>query len=73
MMFGMMGQFLPGAAAVLIAANPVLLGAGAVFGGMQLVDERKRKVAQRAPGRPARRSASSSTTSSSRWATSGRG
>ncbi len=47
MMFGMMGSFLPGAAAVMIASNPVLLGAGALFGGMQVVEDRKRKVAQR--------------------------
>ena len=47
MMFGMMGSFLPGAAAVMIASNPVLLGAGALFGGMQIVEDRKRKVAQR--------------------------
>jgi hypothetical protein len=43
-MFGMMGSFLPGAAAVLMASNPVLLGAGAIFGGMSLIDDRKRKV-----------------------------
>jgi vacuolar-type H+-ATPase subunit E/Vma4 len=47
MMFGMMGQFLPGAATALLATNPVLLGVGAVFGGMQLFDEKKRKVASR--------------------------
>jgi hypothetical protein len=47
MMFGMMGSFLPGAAAVMIASNPVLLGAGALFGGMQIIEDRKRKVAQR--------------------------
>jgi hypothetical protein len=47
MMFGMMGQFLPTAAATLFAANPVLLGAGAVFGGMQLMEDRKRKVTMR--------------------------
>ncbi|CAA9275630.1 MAG: Dynamin family [uncultured Acidimicrobiales bacterium] len=46
MMFGMMGGFLPAAAATLIASNPVLLGAGAVFGGLQLAEDRKRKVAQ---------------------------
>ena len=40
----MMGTFLPAAAATLIASNPVLLGAGAIFGGMQLGEERKRKV-----------------------------
>jgi hypothetical protein len=44
MMFGMMGQFLPAAAAGLFAANPVLLGAGAIFGGIQLGEERKRKL-----------------------------
>jgi hypothetical protein len=47
MMFGMMGSFLPGAAAALIATNPVLLSAGALFGSMQLVEDRKRKVVQR--------------------------
>jgi hypothetical protein len=47
MMLGMMGNFLPGAAAVLVASNPVLLGAGALFGGMQLLEDRKRKVALR--------------------------
>lgn len=47
MMFGMMGQFLPAAAGALIATNPVLLGIGALFGGMGLAEDRKRKVAQR--------------------------
>jgi hypothetical protein len=47
MMFGMMGQFLPTASAVVLASNPVLLGAGALFGGIQLFDERKRKVTAR--------------------------
>jgi len=46
-MFGMMGQFLPAAAATLMASNPVLLGAGALFGGLQLSEDRKRKVAMR--------------------------
>lgn len=46
-MFGMLGTFLPTAAGVLIASNPVLLGVGAVFGGMGLADDRKRKVAAR--------------------------
>lgn len=46
-MFGMLGTFLPAAAGVLIASNPVLLGIGAVFGGMGLADDRKRKVAAR--------------------------
>jgi hypothetical protein len=47
LMFGMLGTFLPAAAGVLIASNPVLLGIGAVFGGMGLADDRKRKVAAR--------------------------
>ena len=47
MMFGMLGQFLPKAAGVLLATNPVLLGIGAVFGAMSLADDRKRKVAAR--------------------------
>ena len=46
-MFGMLGTFLPAAAGVLLASNPVLLGIGAVFGGMGLADDRKRKVATR--------------------------
>lgn len=46
-MFGMLGNFLPAAAATLLASNPVLLGAGAIFGGMQLMDDRKRKVTQK--------------------------
>jgi hypothetical protein len=47
MMFSMLGSFLPSAATVLLASNPVLLGAGAIFGGMQLMDDRKRKVTAR--------------------------
>jgi hypothetical protein len=47
MMFGMMGQFLPAAAGALIATNPVLLGIGALFGGMGLSEDRKRKVQMR--------------------------
>jgi hypothetical protein len=47
MMFGMMGQFLPAAAATLLASNPVLLGAGAIFGSMQFMEDRKRKVTMR--------------------------
>lgn len=46
-MFGMMGQFLPAAAATLLASNPVLLGAGALFGGLQMSEDRKRKVQMR--------------------------
>ena len=47
MMFGMLGRFLPAAAATVAASNPVLLGAGALFGGMQLMDDRKRRVTAR--------------------------
>jgi hypothetical protein len=47
MMFGMMGSFLPTAAGVLIASNPVLLGVGALFGSIGLAEDRKRKVAAR--------------------------
>ena len=46
-MFGMMGTFLPAAAGVLIASNPVLLGIGAIFGTIGLADDRKRKIAAR--------------------------
>jgi hypothetical protein len=47
MLFGMAGQFLPAATATLMVSNPVLLAAGAVFGGYQLLEDRKRKVANR--------------------------
>jgi hypothetical protein len=46
-MFGMMGKFLPAATATIMASNPVLLGAGALFGGLQVSEDRKRKVAAR--------------------------
>ncbi len=46
-MFGMLGNFLPAAAGVLLASNPVLLGIGALFGSMGLADDRKRKVMAR--------------------------
>jgi hypothetical protein len=46
-MFGMLGRFLPGAATVMLASNPVMLGVGAVFGSMGLIDDRKRKVQAR--------------------------
>lgn len=47
MMLCISGQFLPAAAAVFVMSNPVLLGVGAAFGGMQLLDDRKRKLQQR--------------------------
>ena len=53
----------------MIASDPVLLGAGALFGAMQIIEDRKRKVAHGARA-PASRSASSSTTCSSRSPTS---
>ena len=37
---------------MLLATNPVLLGVGALFGGMRLVEDRKRKVAAAPPERP---------------------
>ncbi len=47
MMFGMMGKFLPAAAAGIMVTNPVMLGAGAIFGSIQLLEDRKRKIAAR--------------------------
>ncbi|HUS20487.1 MAG TPA: dynamin family protein [Aeromicrobium sp.] len=47
MMFGMLGGFLPAAVGTLMASNPILLTAGAAFGGFQLMEERKRRLAQR--------------------------
>ena len=46
-MFGMLGQFLPAGAAALMLSNPVTLGIGAVFAGVQLKDAHKRKIALR--------------------------
>ena len=46
-MFGMLGSFLPTAAGVLLASNPVLLGIGLLFGGMGLSDDKKRKITAR--------------------------
>jgi hypothetical protein len=46
-LLGTVRNFLPTTTATLLAANPVLLGTGAVFGGMQLLEERKRKIAMR--------------------------
>lgn len=44
LLFGTLGAFLPAAAGVLVASNPVLLGVAAMFGGIGLAEERKRKV-----------------------------
>ncbi len=46
-MFGMVGRFLPAGAAALMMSNPVTVGIGAVFAGMQLADAHKRKIAMR--------------------------
>jgi hypothetical protein len=47
LMFGLMGRFLPTGAAALMLSNPVTLGLGVAFGGLQLVDAHKRKITQR--------------------------
>jgi hypothetical protein len=46
-MFGTMGRFLPTGAAALLLSNPVTIGLGVAFGGMQLLDAHRRKIAQR--------------------------
>jgi hypothetical protein len=46
-MFSALGRYLPAAGGAVLLTNPVTLGAGALFGGLQLLDERKRKVATR--------------------------
>ena len=46
-MFGMMGRFLPVGTAALMMSNPVTIGIGAAFAGMQLADAHKRKIAMR--------------------------
>jgi Dynamin family len=46
-MFSSIGNWLPTAAGALLVANPVMIGAGALFGSMQLMDERKKKLTMR--------------------------
>jgi hypothetical protein len=46
-MFGMMARFLPAGIGALLATNPVTIGLGVAFGGLQILDVHKRKVAQR--------------------------
>ena len=46
-MFSALGRYLPAAGGAVLMTNPVTLGAGALFGGLQLLDERKRRVATR--------------------------
>ncbi len=47
LMFGMMSQFLPLGVGAILMSNPVTIGLGVAFGGMQLLDAHKRKIAQR--------------------------
>jgi hypothetical protein len=44
---GTLGRLMPAAAAAVIVANPVVLGAGLLMGGQKLLEGRKRAVAQR--------------------------
>jgi GTPase SAR1 family protein len=46
-MFGMMARFLPAGVGAILMLNPVMIGFGAAFGGLQLLDAHKRKIAQR--------------------------
>jgi hypothetical protein len=46
-MFSALGRYLPAAGGAVLMTNPVTLGAGALFGGLQILDERKRRVATR--------------------------
>lgn len=46
-MLGMMGRFMPAAAASVVLANPVMAGFGVLFAGQAIADQRKRKVAAR--------------------------
>lgn len=46
-MFGMMARFLPAGIGAVMLATPVMLGAGVAFAGFQILDAKKRKVAQR--------------------------
>lgn len=47
LLFGMLGNFLPTAAATLLFSNPVMLVLGAGFAGKQAIEVRRRNVAQR--------------------------
>jgi hypothetical protein len=46
-MFGMMSRYLPVGTSALMMSNPVTIGIGAMFAGMQLADAHKRKIALR--------------------------
>jgi hypothetical protein len=47
MLFGMLGRFVPAGAAAIMLSNPVTLGLGAAFAGIQLVDSHRRRLAAR--------------------------
>jgi hypothetical protein len=47
MLFGMLGRFVPAGAAAIMLSNPVTIGLGAAFAGMQLVDSHRRRLAAR--------------------------
>jgi hypothetical protein len=47
MMFGTVAKFIPLIGHALALSNPVTFGVGAIFGGMGLMDEKKRKIAAR--------------------------
>lgn len=44
---GNLCRALPAAAAVMVLANPIVLGVGVLFGGVQLFEERRRRIAAR--------------------------
>ena len=46
-MFGMMARFLPAGVGAILMMNPVTVGLGVAFGGMQLLDAHKRRITQR--------------------------
>lgn len=45
MMLGMMGRFVPGAAAAVLLSNPVTIGIGVLFVGQAIVQQRKKRIA----------------------------
>ena len=45
MMLGMMGRFVPGAAAAVLLSNPVTIGIGVLFVGQAIVAQRKKRIA----------------------------
>lgn len=45
MMLGMMGRFVPGAAAAVLLSNPVTIGIGVLFVGQAIMQQRKKRIA----------------------------